>query len=63
MVVWTRHREEPDLVPRILEWFAEAGFEPLFVSPKDAGFGVGAHRYAGPARPLTTGRRLFTFLR
>jgi len=63
VVVWTRHREEPDLVPRILEWFAEAGFEPLFVSPKDAGFGVGAHRYIGPARPLGTGRRLFTFQR
>ena len=63
VVVWTRHREDPDLVPRILEWFAAAGFEPLFVSPKEAGFGVGAHRYAGAGRPLVTGRRLFTFQR
>ena len=63
VVVWTRHREDPDLVPTILDWFAEADFEPLFVSPKDAGFGVGAHRFLGPGRPLVPGRRLFTFQR
>ncbi|MEV0721013.1 SAM-dependent methyltransferase [Asanoa sp. NPDC050611] len=63
VVVWTRHREEPDLVPRMLDWFAAAGFEPLFVSAQDAGFGVGAHRYAGPGHALVPGRRLFTFQR
>ncbi|GIF70744.1 SAM-dependent methyltransferase [Asanoa siamensis] len=63
VVIWTRHREDPDLVPHILDWFAEARFEPLFVSPKDAGYGVGAHRYTGEGRPLTPGRRLFTFER
>src|SRR5689334_8822081 len=26
-VVWTRHRGEPDLVPRICGWFEERGFE------------------------------------
>jgi hypothetical protein len=63
VVVWTRHREDPDLVPQLVDWFGAAGFEPLFLSPKDAGFGVGAHRYIGPGRPLVTGRRLFTFQR
>jgi hypothetical protein len=63
VVIWTRHRREPDLVPRMLEWFGSAGFEPVFVSPKDAGFGVGMHRYVGEPQPLVAGRRLFTFQR
>ncbi|GIF64986.1 hypothetical protein Ais01nite_30210 [Asanoa ishikariensis] len=63
VVVWTRHRREPDLVPQILDWFAAAGFEPLSVSPPDADYGVGAHRNTGPGRPLALGRRLFTFQR
>ena len=28
-VIWTRQRREPDLVPRIRDWFAEDGFEPV----------------------------------
>lgn len=28
-VVWTRHREAPDLTPAIRSWFAEAGFEEV----------------------------------
>ncbi|MDG4822560.1 SAM-dependent methyltransferase [Asanoa sp. WMMD1127] len=63
VVIWTRHREAPDLVPQILEWFADVGCESLYVSPKDAGFGVGAHRFVGTPRPLVAGRRLFTFER
>ncbi|MEV4539939.1 class I SAM-dependent methyltransferase [Asanoa sp. NPDC049518] len=63
VVIWTRHRREPDLVPQILDWFAAAGFEPLSVSPPDADYGVGAHRNTGPPRPLVPGRRLFNFQR
>jgi hypothetical protein len=63
VVIWTRHRREPDLVPRMLEWFDSAGFEPLFVSPPDVGFGVGAHRLVGASRPLVAGQRLFAFQR
>lgn len=63
VVIWTRHRDEPDLVPQVCEWFEAAGFEPLFVSPPDAGFGVGAHRFVGAPRPLVAGQRLFTFQR
>ncbi|SNT61685.1 hypothetical protein SAMN05421812_113169 [Asanoa hainanensis] len=63
IVIWTRHRREPDLVPQLLAWFAAAGFEPLSVSPPDVDYGVGAHRNTGPSRPLTPGRSLFTFQR
>ncbi|PSL56597.1 methyltransferase family protein [Saccharothrix carnea] len=61
-VIWTRHRDAPDLVPAICEWFEERGFERLWLSAPDAGYGVGAHRYLGRPRPLATGVRLFTFV-
>ncbi|MEV4618275.1 SAM-dependent methyltransferase [Asanoa sp. NPDC049573] len=63
MVVWTRHRGAPDLVPQICEWFESAGFEQVFVSPRDARFGLGVHRFVGAARPLVAGHRLFAFQR
>ncbi|QYC38948.1 Methyltransferase domain protein [Nonomuraea coxensis DSM 45129] len=61
-VVWTRHREEPDLVPRMRTWFEENGFALEWVSPPDAGFGVGAHRFTGSPRPPAAGERMFGFL-
>jgi hypothetical protein len=61
-VVWTRHREEPDLVPAIGGWFAEAGFAEVWLSDKAAGYGVGVHRLVGPPAPLPPGERLFTFV-
>jgi hypothetical protein len=60
-VVWTRHREEPDLVPAMNGWFAAAGLASVWLSAKEEGFGVGVHRLVGPARPLPPGERLFTF--
>ena len=51
-VVWTRHRREPDLVPQICRWFEERGFDRVWLSAPDAGFGAAAHRYGGQARPL-----------
>jgi hypothetical protein len=61
-VVWTRHREAPDLVPTICEWFEDLGFERQWLSDPDAGFGVGVHRFTGRPRPLTPGARMFTFV-
>ncbi|AVT39285.1 class I SAM-dependent methyltransferase family protein [Plantactinospora sp. BB1] len=61
-VVWTRHRGEPDLVPRICEWFAAEDFELGWLSAPEAGFGVGAHRFTGRPRPLDRGGRMFTFV-
>jgi hypothetical protein len=61
-VLWTRHRGEPDLTPRIREWFAEAGFsEEAFVAPADSFFGVGAHRFEASPRPHQP-TRLFDFV-
>lgn len=62
-VIWTRHREEPDLVPSICDWFEARGFERVWVSGKDAGFGVGVHRFTGSPQPLVKGQTLFSFVR
>jgi hypothetical protein len=63
-VVWTRGRREPDLVPQICDWFAERGFDQVWVSDPAAGWGAGAHRFtATPALqvPLGRGTRMFRF--
>jgi putative methyltransferase len=61
-VIWTRTRDEPDLVPAICTWFEERGFERLFVTAPELGFGVGAHRHTSPPAPLGAGERMFTFV-
>jgi hypothetical protein len=61
-VIWTRHRSEPDRVPLICDWFNKSGFELLWLSEPDAGYGVGVHRFAGEPRPLTPGVRMFSFI-
>jgi hypothetical protein len=61
-VIWTRHRGSPDRVPLICGWFEERGFERLWVSGPDAGFGVGVHRFGGEPRPLPPGAGLFAFV-
>ena len=52
-VIWTRHRREPDLTPRIRAWFTGAGFEELaFGSPESSpqtGVGAAVLRDAGGA--------------
>lgn len=60
-VIWTRHREEPDLVPTICEWFESRGFERVWGSDPDSGFGVGVHRFTGVPDPLVIGQSLFSF--
>jgi len=61
-LIWTRHRHPPDLVPQICTWLEASGFEQLWLSDSDAGFGVGVHRLLEQPRPLLTGRRMFTFI-
>jgi hypothetical protein len=60
-VIWTRHRREPDVVPSINAWFAEQDFELVWLSEKDAGYGVGVHRFIGVPRTLPAGQTMFTF--
>lgn len=61
VVIWTRHREPPDLFPEVGSWFAEAGFEPVFRSAADDPFGLGVDRLVGPRVPVAPDARLFTF--
>ncbi|GLY73718.1 hypothetical protein Airi01_019850 [Actinoallomurus iriomotensis] len=61
-VIWTRHRSAPDRVPLICDWFEQSGFERLWLSPPDAGFGVGVHRFTAEPRPLAAGESMFTFV-
>jgi predicted acetyltransferase/ADP-ribose pyrophosphatase YjhB (NUDIX family) len=65
VVIWTRHRNPPDLTPAIRGWFADAGFEEVaFEAPDDVTFGVGVHRWPGSAGEGLPGEgRLFTFFR
>ncbi|MEA2645310.1 MAG: hypothetical protein QOE92_393 [Chloroflexota bacterium] len=64
-IVWTRHRQEPDLTPAIRRWFAESGWEELaFDAPDNATLsGIGAARLRGAAAAWRAGHRFFTFLR
>jgi hypothetical protein len=62
-VIWTRHRGDPDRVPMICERFKARGFDLHWLSDRDAGFGVGAHRFTGEPQPLVAGRSMFTFVR
>jgi hypothetical protein len=70
-VIWTRHRHEPDLTPKIHRWFESAGFEPIAFDStalgsfkRDVGTpvqSVGVHRWPRDPVPLERGQRLFTF--
>ena len=63
-VIWTRHRRDPDLTPRIRQWFREHGFEEEhFAAPDHAIYSVGVHRFAGDGSPLHAAQHLFTFIR
>jgi hypothetical protein len=60
-LVWTRHREPPDLVPQICRWLEERDFERVWLTEPESDFGVGVHRFVGKPRPLSPGR-MFTFV-
>ena len=60
-VIWTRHRSDPDQVPRICAWFEEQGFERQWLSDPSLGFGVSVHRFAGEPQPFIP-MRMFTFI-
>jgi hypothetical protein len=61
-VVWTRHRGEPDRVPATCAWFEGHGFERLFLTAPELGFGVGTHRLTREPTPVRTRMRMFTFV-
>jgi len=60
-VIWTRHRNPPDLGPHIRETFARAGFRELgFAQTPHAA--VGANGLLVEPKPLQLGVRLFEFI-
>jgi hypothetical protein len=62
-VIWTRHRREPDLTPRIREWFAASGFDEVAfdIPPTDGFMSVGAGRLARASAARLPEGRLFSF--
>jgi len=60
-VIWTRHRREPDMVPKICEWFEHNNFDGVWLSEPGPSFAVGVHRYVGEPRELDLGGQMFTF--
>jgi hypothetical protein len=63
IVVWTRHRRDPDQTPWIRSLFSDAGFDELaFDSPGEDRFAVGTHRLIADPLPYDDGLKMFTFL-
>jgi len=63
LVIWTMHRQAPDLTPRIRDWFSDrVGDEEGFITPEHGRFSVGVHRYCGDPLPLVEAQHLFTFV-
>jgi hypothetical protein len=60
-VVWTRHRDPPDLVPYILEAFDAAAFRALAYSDSPP-FGIGVNQLTAPPQAFERGIRLFEFV-
>jgi hypothetical protein len=65
LLLWSRGRHDGDRNAMIRARFAAAGFAEVDYATRDAGSrpALGAVRYTGPATPLATGERLFTFVR
>ena len=64
LVLWTRHRKDPDLTPHIRTWFGGFAFDEVdFTAPEHAWYSVGVHRFTGAPEPLRPEQHLFTFFR
>lgn len=61
-LIWTRHREEPDLVPRICRRLEDRGFARVWLSAPEELQGIGVHRATAPPEPLDAEARMFTFV-
>jgi hypothetical protein len=64
VVIWTRHRREPDLTPAIRAWLASHRFvEQRFeVADEPDRWSVGVHRLNSESSPLPLGERMFQFV-
>lgn len=67
VVVWSRHRREPDVVPQVHDWFRAAGCTPVGLTSGGPGsWAVGVERVEGTdtggAPPASLPEVLFRFL-
>jgi SAM-dependent methyltransferase len=64
-LIWTRHRNEPDLTPKIRRWLTQSGFSELSFDALENATrsGVGTARLVKPPMPYRRAHRFFTFLR
>jgi ubiquinone/menaquinone biosynthesis C-methylase UbiE len=63
-VIWTRHRQAPDLTVSIRDWFAQSGFRLVaFDAQDDDTAAVGTQQLTAEPLPFTPDLRLFTFNR
>lgn len=61
-VIWTRHRREPDITPKIRGWFDAAGCNSTkFVSPGVDSFAIGCEKHMSTTDETRLPERLFTF--
>lgn len=61
-VIWTRHRREPDITPKIRGWFDAAGCNSTkFVSPGVNSFAIGCERRMAITDETQLPERLFVF--
>ncbi|MFC8675522.1 SAM-dependent methyltransferase [Streptomyces griseorubiginosus] len=61
-VIWTRHRNAPDQVPRICAWFESRGFVREWTTSTDHVQSVTVHRFTATPAPLRPGTRVFDFV-
>ena len=64
-VIWTRHRHDPAVVPKIHEWFTAAGLSDLWQSDAElpTTVYVAANRQEREPAPSRGDEKLFTFIR
>jgi hypothetical protein len=61
-VIWTRHREPPDLTPTVRGWFTEHGFTEVAFDTEDGySYSVGTNQLTGPPLTYRDDTRMFEF--
>ncbi len=60
IVIWTRHRRDPDVTPEIRQLFTGNGFSEVSYDETER-FGVGVERLTDSPQPFKAGQRLFQF--
>ncbi|WP_194916025.1 class I SAM-dependent methyltransferase family protein [Catenulispora rubra] len=63
--IWTRHRWDPAVIPRIQGWFTAAGFSDLWESDSElpTSVYVAGNRQERDPAPLPDDKKLFTFVK